>query len=210
MMLTFLISSSSNYFKPPKQRINIMGKLIKLFDEKAEKPKTVKPKTVKPKTEAEKNSGMKYMVRSNTYKASNVYFDCDTEQAYSYDWWCFVSRINGVLVFNDHNYSPSTNKQQSKVKSLLNALGLEYFRVNTRYSLGPIGRTGLERSIEALESENAELTELINKKRSRKTKNIRRAHKIKLNLEQIKKIQKIMNYKSDKPKTVKNTERYWV
>jgi len=68
---------------------------------------------------------MKYFKRLETYKASNVTYDPKTEIANSYNWWQFVKRIEGKLVFNNYNYSISTCKHQSKVRSLLNDLGIK-------------------------------------------------------------------------------------
>lgn len=67
---------------------------------------------------------MKYYKTQNKYKASNVVLDMNTLTAWSYDWWAFLKNINGRLVFNDYRYSPSTQKHQAKVRSLLNQLGL--------------------------------------------------------------------------------------
>ena len=63
---------------------------------------------------------MKYYSRLNQYKASNVKFDCETQTAWSYDWWKFYGIINGKKVFNNYSYSNSTSKHQSKVWSHLN------------------------------------------------------------------------------------------
>lgn len=68
---------------------------------------------------------MKYFKRLGKYKASNVSFSPSAKAAYSYGWWQFVKEVNGTLVFNDYNYSPSTCKHQAKVRSLLRELGLE-------------------------------------------------------------------------------------
>jgi hypothetical protein len=68
---------------------------------------------------------MKYFKRANLYKASNVSFNPDTCEARSYEWWAFTKMINGILVFNDHSYSVSTRKHQSKVRSLLRELKIE-------------------------------------------------------------------------------------
>lgn len=68
---------------------------------------------------------MKLFKRANMYKASNVSLHADTLEARSYEWWAFTKMINGVLVFNDHRYSPSTGKHQSKVRALLRELGHE-------------------------------------------------------------------------------------
>lgn len=68
---------------------------------------------------------MKLMKRANIYKASNVTFNPETCEAVSYDWWTFAKMVNGKLVFNDHGYSNTTRKHQSKVRGLLRELGLE-------------------------------------------------------------------------------------
>lgn len=68
---------------------------------------------------------MRYYKRLKVYKASNVEFSPENRSAYSYDWWQFVREVNGVLVFNDYNYSPTTGRHQSKVRWLLRDLGLE-------------------------------------------------------------------------------------
>lgn len=68
---------------------------------------------------------MKHFKRENIYKASNVKFNCETQEAYSYDWWCFFKIINGKKVFNRYNYSPSTIKHQYKVRRLLEELGIK-------------------------------------------------------------------------------------
>ena len=63
---------------------------------------------------------MKYYKRLNEYKMSNVVFNCDDKTAWSYGWWCFFK--DGV--FNNVNYSSTTNRHQSKVRTLLNDLGI--------------------------------------------------------------------------------------
>lgn len=68
---------------------------------------------------------MKHFKRANIYKASNVSFNPETNEAYSYDWWCFVKRVNGKTVFNKYNYSPSTIKHQYKVRDLLRDLDIK-------------------------------------------------------------------------------------
>jgi hypothetical protein len=68
---------------------------------------------------------MKYLKRANLYKASNVSFNPETCEARSYEWWAFTKMINGVLVFNNHGYSNSTRKHQSKVRALLRELGYQ-------------------------------------------------------------------------------------
>ena len=71
------------------------------------------------------NSSMKFYKRLGIYKASNCSFDADSMIAKSYDWFVFVRRVNGLIVFNDYNYSQSTCGHQSKVKALLKDLGIK-------------------------------------------------------------------------------------
>jgi len=68
-------------------------------------------------------SPLKYKPRKNVYEGSNNVFNPETFEAHSYQWWMYVCKVKGVIIFNDHNYSSSTNKHQSKMKSLLKELG---------------------------------------------------------------------------------------
>ena len=68
---------------------------------------------------------MKYMKRTNLYKASNVAFNPETLSAYSYSWWKFVSVIDGYVVFNNYVYSNTTARHQAKVRKLLNNLSIK-------------------------------------------------------------------------------------
>lgn len=102
---------------------------------------------------------MKHFKRSNMWKASNVTFNAETHEAVSYDWWSFVKRINGQLVFNNHSYSNSTRKHQSKVRSLLRDLGL-------KIDLVVDARGGLQRdewTSQALESIESSINEVSSK-----------------------------------------------
>lgn len=67
---------------------------------------------------------MKYYKRLGLYKASNVTFNSYTLEAYSYDWWKFVAKVDGYVVFNDYYYSPTTLRHQAKVRRLLEELGV--------------------------------------------------------------------------------------
>lgn len=68
---------------------------------------------------------MKLMKRINIYKASNVTFNPTTLDAFSYGWWQFVGVVEGKVIFNNYNYSPTTCKHQAKVRRLLNELGIK-------------------------------------------------------------------------------------
>lgn len=70
-------------------------------------------------------SAIKYYKKLGVYKASNVYFDPKAMHATSYNWWIFVKKIDGLVVFNDFNYSPTTTGHQRKIKAVLNALGVK-------------------------------------------------------------------------------------
>jgi hypothetical protein len=79
---------------------------------------------------------MKYFTRLKIYKASNVTFNPETVSAISYDWWQFVRKIDGKIVFNSYRYSVTTAKHQRQVRQLLNELGLViHLDVRTRKSL---------------------------------------------------------------------------
>ncbi len=68
---------------------------------------------------------MKFFKTLNLYKASNVRFNPLNMSATSYDWWGFVGLVDGLLVFNNYFYSPSTSKHQRKVRRLLSDLNIK-------------------------------------------------------------------------------------
>lgn len=78
---------------------------------------------------------MKYYPRLKIYKASNVTFDPESMVADSYNWWNFVQKINGYVVFNNYFYSRSTRKHQAKVRSVLNQLNIN-IDVEVNISMG--------------------------------------------------------------------------
>ena len=120
---------------------------------------------------------MKYFTRLKVYKASNVLFNPETIEAFSYDWWQFVKVINNKVVFNNYNYSNSTCKHQNKVRSLLRQL-------NITIDLEVSCPKGLQRS-DYLNDILNNLTDRINilkneiaKPKSRQIKNFERLQKI--------------------------------
>jgi galactitol-specific phosphotransferase system IIB component len=79
---------------------------------------------------------MKYMKRTKIYKASNVTFNPEKIEAHSYQWWCFVKVIKGLVIFNNYSYSMSTSRHQFKVRRLMSELGIKIdLEVSTRDSL---------------------------------------------------------------------------
>jgi len=127
---------------------------------------------------------MKYMKRAKIYKANNVTFDPETKEAVSYDWWLFTTVINGKLVFNNFNYSPTTGKHQYNVLSLLRELGIEVdLIVLTTKSLND--ESWRKEAIDNLIQNNKDTKELMDKPRSRKATNERRVLEIEETLKQI-------------------------
>jgi hypothetical protein len=68
---------------------------------------------------------MRYYKRLKIYKASNVTFNPQTMEAHSYVWWKFVALVDGKVVFNNYRYSPSTGQHQSKIRRVMDELGIK-------------------------------------------------------------------------------------
>ena len=62
---------------------------------------------------------MKFSAKRQQFEGSNVSFNPFTQVAKSYDWWVFLTNMNGIVVFNNSRYSNTTNRHQSKVKALM-------------------------------------------------------------------------------------------
>lgn len=76
--------------------------------------------------------------RNEQFKGCNgkAVFDPIAMHATSYDWWVFVKRIKGKVVFNAHRYSVTTGGHQGSVRSILESLGVKIdLEVETRASL---------------------------------------------------------------------------
>jgi hypothetical protein len=73
------------------------------------------------------NFNLKYYKKSKIYKNSTdtVNFDPKTYNAYSYNWWRFVAKIDGKIIFNNYNYSPTTLRHQRYVRKLLYELKIK-------------------------------------------------------------------------------------
>lgn len=72
------------------------------------------------------STSLKYYKRLKVYKNSTgtVEFDPETKRGRSYNW-TFLAEVNGRLVFNDYNWSPTTSSHQSAVHHVLRELGLK-------------------------------------------------------------------------------------
>jgi len=148
---------------------------------------------------------MKYYTRLKEYKASNVSLTVEPKlEAYSYAWWLFVVRYKGLVIFNNSNYSNSTNGHQSKVRDVLYDLNIkiDIELNNTFKSLGRFKehrpfdgdfvKAAIEDEIENIERINKNLADLIKKPRTRKSTNEKRAQQIKENKTQIQKLKKVL------------------
>lgn len=132
---------------------------------------------------------MKYFKRSNMYKASNVTVNAETLEARSYEWWIFVKRIKGKLVFNDYGYSNTTRRHQWKVRRLLK----DTMHVNIDHVIeAPKGLQRLDLAIEHYNNKIADLQAEINKRGTKKKKNEERAELINQYQERIILIQDLM------------------
>jgi hypothetical protein len=124
-----------------------------------------------------KDETMKFIKTKNTYKASNVELDLNTMTAVSYDWWTFLKVIDGQLVFNSYAYSPSTQRQQSKVLRVLAEKGIKIdFIIESRKSL--TDSSLFNDAKELIQNDIDDLNDAINKKGSQKAKNEERAKRI--------------------------------
>lgn len=84
---------------------------------------------------------MRFIKKRNQFEASNVTFNPDTSEAWSYGWWLFAEKMmtpyGKMVVVNDHSYSSSTVRQIVKVKDLLDQLGISYVSFD-------LGKAGLQ------------------------------------------------------------------
>ena len=137
---------------------------------------------------------LKYYPRLNMYKAANVTYNPSTGTATSYDWWHFVIVIKGKVVFNRHAYSVTTTRHQSKVRNVLNDLGIKIdLEIDSRKSLSDC--YVFDDAIAKLNVEIQLLKAEINKPLSREKTNLERARRIKLKVAEIKQIRQFQkNY----------------
>jgi hypothetical protein len=134
------------------------------------------------------NPALRAYSKLNIFKASNVEFNPNTGVATSYNWWKFVDRIGGLVVFNSYYYSPSTSRHQSKVSSLLSQLGI---KVDVSFE-APKGLQNLEAAVTHYESKISALIIAIQKPGTRAEKNKERAKEVKSHLETIKTIKSLI------------------
>ena len=98
------------------------------------------------------NCVLTYRPRLKIWKSGGaVRFDPATFEADSYRW-CFVRKINGLVVFNNYNYSRTTNSHQWAMREVLRKLKIKIdLEVDTRESLtsGGVGFLAVESEIKS-------------------------------------------------------------
>lgn len=136
---------------------------------------------------------IRYYKKLDTFKASNVEFDPKTMVATSYGWWELVKVIRGRVVFNKCRYSQSTSMHQSKVRHLLEQLGIA---IDMEID-APHGLQRPESAIDRCERKIKDLEKEINKPRSQARKNADRRHEIEALREEIAKIENLLGVKKE-------------
>jgi len=127
---------------------------------------------------------MKLHISQNAYKQTNCSLDLSEDltsvHAYSYNWWRFVDTDKvGNVIFNYTNYSSSTGSHQSLVHSQLRTLGIKVgvYLNHTRENISN-PKQAIESEISGILAAISELQDEIDKPRSWKKTNIRRAASI--------------------------------
>src|SRR5574338_865594 len=136
---------------------------------------------------------MRYYSRLKQYKNSsgtNV-FNAVTQIATSYDWWIYLKRINGRLVFNNYTYSNTTAKHQSKMRQLLRQLGLEI----DLFIEAPNGLQDLNSAIQYYNYKIKKLDEAIDNPKSKNETNVERLKKIEHYMAKIETIKMLQVYR---------------
>ena len=123
---------------------------------------------------------MKFVKSRGRFEASNVCFYPESLEAYSYNWWKFSTTYKGKVLFNYYNYSPTTNRHQSKV---LSELGSRDIKIHLMLRYTDKGfqegvETVLKDEIVCAQKVIQDLTDLINKPKTRKTTNEKRKKRI--------------------------------
>ena len=123
---------------------------------------------------------MKYFSRLGYWKNStgSNKISLTDRAAYSYDWWKYLTKVNGLVIFNNTRYSSSTSKHQAECISLLGDTGKPDIVLNyTQQSLGGM-ETALRDEVFNRLLEMKSLQAKIDTKGTRKSTNEERAVKI--------------------------------
>lgn len=113
------------------------------------------------------SSEFKYRPRLKLYtNGTKNYFNKDTMEAVSYNWWVYFKVIKGKNVFNDFDYSNTTTQHQYNLRSLLKKLRIRIdLVVCTSRSLDNLNNSVLENEYKLL-YKNIELLKTSRDKKS--------------------------------------------
>lgn len=96
------------------------------------------------------NSGsryLKYFSRLGIYKNSTNTVSLDLNKGLGRSYrWTFLGKINGILIYNHYNWSPTTNRHQYAVTRILDEKYIEYVSIDlgsTDLSLGFIPKQAI-------------------------------------------------------------------
>jgi hypothetical protein len=131
---------------------------------------------------------MKFYKRLNLYKCSNLQYNLETEQAYSYEWYCIAKRFGKVMVVNSYPFSPTTQRHAYKIRSLFDELNIQYEEISA-----PKGLQSLDLALNYYQNCIQREREAIAKPRSRELTNIEREKTIKYCQSRIKLIQQFIS-----------------
>jgi hypothetical protein len=123
-----------------------------------------------------KRTKTRYLSRTNELKSSNFTMNLGTLEAKSYNWWIFVRKVNGKVIFNHTTYSQTTCKHQGKALQVLDYkydLKLRF----TRKSLSDLP-AALESEVIGAKRAITQLISDIKKPRTQKAKNEERKQSI--------------------------------
>ncbi len=91
---------------------------------------------------------MKYVKTKNMFKASNLTLDMNTLESRSYNWYILSKVFNNTLVLNTYNYSPTTLRHVSKVRSVLFSRDIKYFEIDAPRGLQDLSSALLNNQLE--------------------------------------------------------------
>jgi len=96
--------------------------------------------------------GFKFRPRKGVWTdGQNNVFDPNEFEATSYNWWTYVKRIKGKVVFNEYPYSQTTSNHQRNMRTLLKQLKIKIdVTVSMRQSLSNFYNDSLPSKYETL------------------------------------------------------------
>jgi len=115
---------------------------------------------------------MKYFKRAAIYKNynGNNEFNPEKVEAYSYRWWKYVTVVDGLVLFNNYYYSPTTCKHQHETRRLMEELGIQ-IDLTLEVPCGFQDANWIEETAKHYQNKIDELDKLIAKPRTHKKKN---------------------------------------